>query len=185
MKNILSDIRHTIVVTLIALVVLCGIYPVVVLRLGQTLFHYQAMAASSQARTAPSSARKSSVRRSPTTNTSTPALPPPAPAMTPPIPAAPTSARPRRNSTIPSRPPWTPTASRTACPPMLWSRRRGHILRQRARSGHQRQERHVTGCPRREDTQNVPRYRHRPRAKNTPKAATSASSASPVSTSSS
>jgi len=42
MKNILSDIRHTITVTIIAVVVLCGIYPVVVWGLGQAIFPYQA-----------------------------------------------------------------------------------------------------------------------------------------------
>jgi K+-transporting ATPase ATPase C chain len=42
MKNIIADIRHTIAVTIIGVVVLCGIYPVVVWALGQTLFHYQA-----------------------------------------------------------------------------------------------------------------------------------------------
>jgi len=42
MKNILSDIRHTIVVTAIGVFVLCFIYPVVVWGIGQTLFHYQA-----------------------------------------------------------------------------------------------------------------------------------------------
>jgi K+-transporting ATPase ATPase C chain len=42
MNNIISDIRHTIAVTVIGIVVLCGIYPVVVWGLGQTLFHYQA-----------------------------------------------------------------------------------------------------------------------------------------------
>ncbi len=42
MQNIISDIRHTIVVTLIGVVILCGLYPVVVWGLGQTLFHYQA-----------------------------------------------------------------------------------------------------------------------------------------------
>jgi potassium-transporting ATPase KdpC subunit len=42
MNSIISDIRNTIVVTIIGVIVLCGIYPVVVLLLGQTLFHYQA-----------------------------------------------------------------------------------------------------------------------------------------------
>jgi len=42
MKNIISDIRHTIVVTIIGVIVLCLIYPVVVWALGQALFHYQA-----------------------------------------------------------------------------------------------------------------------------------------------
>ena len=42
MNNIIADIRRTIVVTIIAAVVLCGIYPLVVWGLGQTLFHYQA-----------------------------------------------------------------------------------------------------------------------------------------------
>jgi K+-transporting ATPase ATPase C chain len=42
MNNIISDIRHTIAVTVIGIVLLCGIYPVVVWGLGQTLFHYQA-----------------------------------------------------------------------------------------------------------------------------------------------
>jgi potassium-transporting ATPase KdpC subunit len=42
MKSIIADIRHTIVVTIIGVIVLCGIYPVVVWALGQTLFHYQA-----------------------------------------------------------------------------------------------------------------------------------------------
>jgi K+-transporting ATPase ATPase C chain len=42
MNNIISDIRHTIVITIIGVVVLCGIYPAVVFLLGQTLFHYQA-----------------------------------------------------------------------------------------------------------------------------------------------
>jgi K+-transporting ATPase ATPase C chain len=42
MNSIISDIRHTIVVTIIGVIVLCGIYPLVVLLLGQTLFHYQA-----------------------------------------------------------------------------------------------------------------------------------------------
>ena len=42
MKNIISDIRHTIVVTIIGVIILCGVYPVVVWGLGQTLFHYQA-----------------------------------------------------------------------------------------------------------------------------------------------
>lgn len=42
MNNIISDIRHTIVVTLIAVVALCGIYPVVVWGLGQLIFPYQA-----------------------------------------------------------------------------------------------------------------------------------------------
>jgi K+-transporting ATPase ATPase C chain len=42
MKNIISDIRHTIVITVIGLVILCGIYPVVVWGLGQAIFPYQA-----------------------------------------------------------------------------------------------------------------------------------------------
>jgi K+-transporting ATPase ATPase C chain len=42
MQNIISDIRRTIVVTLIGVVILCGLYPVVVWGLGQGLFHYQA-----------------------------------------------------------------------------------------------------------------------------------------------
>ena len=42
MNSIISDIRHTIVVTILGVIILCGIYPVVVLLLGQTLFHYQA-----------------------------------------------------------------------------------------------------------------------------------------------
>lgn len=42
MKNIISDIRHTIVVTILGVIILCGIYPVAVWGLGQTLFHYQA-----------------------------------------------------------------------------------------------------------------------------------------------
>jgi K+-transporting ATPase ATPase C chain len=42
MKNLISDIRHTVALTIIAVVVLCFIYPVVVWGLGQTLFHYQA-----------------------------------------------------------------------------------------------------------------------------------------------
>jgi K+-transporting ATPase ATPase C chain len=42
MKNIIADIRHTLVVTIIGVVVLCGLYPVVVWALGQALFHYQA-----------------------------------------------------------------------------------------------------------------------------------------------
>jgi K+-transporting ATPase ATPase C chain len=42
MNNIIADIRHTIVVTIIGVIILCGAYPVVVWGLGQTLFHYQA-----------------------------------------------------------------------------------------------------------------------------------------------
>jgi K+-transporting ATPase ATPase C chain len=42
MNSIISDIRHTIVVTIIGVIILCGVYPVVVWGLGQTLFHYQA-----------------------------------------------------------------------------------------------------------------------------------------------
>ncbi len=42
MKNIISDIRHTIVVTIIGVVMLCVIYPLVVWAIGQTLFRYQA-----------------------------------------------------------------------------------------------------------------------------------------------
>jgi len=42
MKNIISDIRHTIVVTIIGAVVLCGIYPLVVYGIGQLAFPYQA-----------------------------------------------------------------------------------------------------------------------------------------------
>jgi len=42
MNNIISDIRHTIVITVIGLVILCGIYPVVVWGLGQAIFPYQA-----------------------------------------------------------------------------------------------------------------------------------------------
>ena len=42
MKNILSDIKNTILVTVIGAVVLCGIYPVVVWALGSVLFHHQA-----------------------------------------------------------------------------------------------------------------------------------------------
>jgi K+-transporting ATPase ATPase C chain len=42
MKNIIADIRHTIVVTIIGAVILCGVYPLVVFFLGQTLFRYQA-----------------------------------------------------------------------------------------------------------------------------------------------
>jgi K+-transporting ATPase ATPase C chain len=42
MKNLIADIRHTIVVTVIAAVVLCGLYPVAVWAVGQALFHYQA-----------------------------------------------------------------------------------------------------------------------------------------------
>jgi len=42
MKNLISDIRHTIVVTIVAVIILCGIYPVVVWGLGQLIFPYQA-----------------------------------------------------------------------------------------------------------------------------------------------
>jgi K+-transporting ATPase ATPase C chain len=42
MKNILSDIKNTILVTIIGAVVLCGFYPVVVWGLGTVLFHHQA-----------------------------------------------------------------------------------------------------------------------------------------------
>jgi K+-transporting ATPase ATPase C chain len=42
MKNILSDIKNTIIVTVIGVVVLCGIYPVVVWGLGQLIFPHQA-----------------------------------------------------------------------------------------------------------------------------------------------
>ena len=42
MKNIIADIRHTLVVTIIGVIVLCGIYPVVVWALGQAIFPYQA-----------------------------------------------------------------------------------------------------------------------------------------------
>ena len=42
MNNIISDIRHTIVVTVIGLVILCGFYPVVVWGLGHAIFPYQA-----------------------------------------------------------------------------------------------------------------------------------------------
>jgi K+-transporting ATPase ATPase C chain len=42
MNNIISDIRHTIVVTIVGVIILCGAYPVVVWGIGQTLFHYQA-----------------------------------------------------------------------------------------------------------------------------------------------
>jgi K+-transporting ATPase ATPase C chain len=42
MKNIISDIRHTIVVTVIGVIVLCGVYPAVVWALGQVIFPYQA-----------------------------------------------------------------------------------------------------------------------------------------------
>jgi len=42
MNNIISDIRHTIVITIIGVIILCGVYPVVVWALGQTIFHYQA-----------------------------------------------------------------------------------------------------------------------------------------------
>jgi K+-transporting ATPase ATPase C chain len=42
MKNIISDIRHTIAVTILGVFFLCGLYPVVVWGLGQTLFRYQA-----------------------------------------------------------------------------------------------------------------------------------------------
>jgi len=36
MNSIISDIRHTIVVTIIGVIILCGVYPVVVWGLGQT-----------------------------------------------------------------------------------------------------------------------------------------------------
>jgi len=42
MKNILSDIKNTIIVTIIGAVVLCGIYPVVITAIGQLLFPHQA-----------------------------------------------------------------------------------------------------------------------------------------------
>jgi K+-transporting ATPase ATPase C chain len=42
MKNIITDIRSTIVVTVIGVIVLCGVYPVAVWGIGQTLFNYQA-----------------------------------------------------------------------------------------------------------------------------------------------
>jgi len=42
MKNILLDIRHTLAVTIIGVIVLCGVYPVVVWALGQAIFPYQA-----------------------------------------------------------------------------------------------------------------------------------------------
>jgi len=42
MKNIISDIKNTILVTIIGVVVLCFIYPVVVWGLGQAVFHFQA-----------------------------------------------------------------------------------------------------------------------------------------------
>jgi len=42
MNNIISDIRRSIVLTIIAAVVLCGIYPVVVWAIGQAVFPYQA-----------------------------------------------------------------------------------------------------------------------------------------------
>ena len=42
MKNIISDIKNTIVVTIIGVVILCGFYPAVVWGLGQALFPHQA-----------------------------------------------------------------------------------------------------------------------------------------------
>ncbi|MGA3171085.1 MAG: K(+)-transporting ATPase subunit C [Chthoniobacteraceae bacterium] len=42
MKNIITDIRSTIVVTVLGVIVLCGIYPVAVWAIGQTVFRYQA-----------------------------------------------------------------------------------------------------------------------------------------------
>jgi K+-transporting ATPase ATPase C chain len=42
MKNILLDIKNTIIVTIIGAIVLCGFYPVAVWGLGSILFHHQA-----------------------------------------------------------------------------------------------------------------------------------------------
>jgi len=42
MKNILSDIKNTIILTIIGAVVLCGIYPLVVTAIGKVAFPYQA-----------------------------------------------------------------------------------------------------------------------------------------------
>jgi potassium-transporting ATPase KdpC subunit len=42
MKTILNDIKHTIIVTIIFVIVCCVIYPLVVYGLGQLLFHHQA-----------------------------------------------------------------------------------------------------------------------------------------------
>jgi K+-transporting ATPase ATPase C chain len=42
MKNILSDIKNTIILTIIGAVVLCGIYPLVITGIGQLAFPYQA-----------------------------------------------------------------------------------------------------------------------------------------------
>jgi K+-transporting ATPase ATPase C chain len=42
MKNILSDIKNTIILTILGAVVLCGIYPVVITLIGQLAFPYQA-----------------------------------------------------------------------------------------------------------------------------------------------
>jgi K+-transporting ATPase ATPase C chain len=42
MKNIISDIKNTVLITIIGVVVLCFIYPVVVWGLGQAIFHFQA-----------------------------------------------------------------------------------------------------------------------------------------------
>ena len=42
MNKFISDIRSTLVVTIIGVIVLCGIYPVAIWGLGQVMFHYQA-----------------------------------------------------------------------------------------------------------------------------------------------
>ncbi len=42
MKNILIDIKNTVITTIVLGIICCGIYPVAVWAIGQTLFHHQA-----------------------------------------------------------------------------------------------------------------------------------------------
>jgi len=42
MKNIISDIKNTVIFTILGVIILCVFYPLIVWGLGQALFHYQA-----------------------------------------------------------------------------------------------------------------------------------------------
>jgi K+-transporting ATPase c subunit len=88
MKNLFTELRSAVMVTLIFAVVCCGLYPLVVFGISQALFRDQANGSLM--------AQSFSASSSPLINISSHAPQRRATATTPPVPVAATSARPRQ-----------------------------------------------------------------------------------------
>ena len=94
MKTFLSETFTSLRATLVFAVLLCGIFPLIILGAGQLLFPRQANGSLIESKDRRIIGSECSDRISPTRNISTPGPPPPAPMDTTPLaPAAPTSDR--------------------------------------------------------------------------------------------